>query len=368
MQSTLLVPSLPPKLSFFTCHHHIPQPHSLSNLPPLPYHTHDTLICRSTTRNNINGNNKESPWDPYDHPHELYWDSPYDRNGKKKSPWDPYDHPHEIYWDWPYDRNGRKESPYDPYEPYENPVERHEEMNDPLDPYKIVEIKFREPIEDPFDPDFNDKPVRYVDSDPSVSYKELKMADNDILIDGDGFHKISLLGCDFFIRKPQDDLDNDLYDFREVYVKPPESDAYWIPYWIPEEMYVKPPQSNVYWIPKVLSPMPEEHTRCSKKVYYRCIANEYARRKYPQFGIEEQITKVFLIKHCGNRRINDPELFLDFEETYVLDASTKSITRAKVSVTVPEARNRDKLKDMMIRCLEGDSFEITRMYSDYRLD
>lgn len=43
--------------------------------------------------------------------------------------------------------------------------------------------------------------------------------------------------------------------------------------------------------------------------------------------------QVFLIKHCGNRRINDPELFLDFEETYVLDASTKSITRAKVSVS-----------------------------------
>lgn len=37
----------------------------------------------------------------------------------------------------------------------------------------------------------------------------------DYRINEDEFHKISLMDCDFFIRKPPD-LDNDVYDFREV--------------------------------------------------------------------------------------------------------------------------------------------------------
>lgn len=37
----------------------------------------------------------------------------------------------------------------------------------------------------------------------------------DYRIDEDEFHKISLMECDFFIRKPPDP-DNDVYDFREV--------------------------------------------------------------------------------------------------------------------------------------------------------
>lgn len=37
----------------------------------------------------------------------------------------------------------------------------------------------------------------------------------DYRINEDEFHKISLLDCDFFIRKPPDP-DNDVYDFREV--------------------------------------------------------------------------------------------------------------------------------------------------------
>lgn len=37
----------------------------------------------------------------------------------------------------------------------------------------------------------------------------------DYRINEDDFHKISLLDCDFFIRKPPDP-DNDVYDFREV--------------------------------------------------------------------------------------------------------------------------------------------------------
>lgn len=37
----------------------------------------------------------------------------------------------------------------------------------------------------------------------------------DYRIDEEEFHKISLLHCDFFIRKPPDP-DNNVYDFREV--------------------------------------------------------------------------------------------------------------------------------------------------------
>lgn len=37
----------------------------------------------------------------------------------------------------------------------------------------------------------------------------------DYRINEEEFHKISLLDCDFFIRKPHDP-DNDVYDFREV--------------------------------------------------------------------------------------------------------------------------------------------------------
>lgn len=37
----------------------------------------------------------------------------------------------------------------------------------------------------------------------------------DYRINEDEFHKISLLDCDFFIRKPPDP-DNDVFDFREV--------------------------------------------------------------------------------------------------------------------------------------------------------
>jgi hypothetical protein len=36
-------------------------------------------------------------------------------------------------------------------------------------------------------------------------------------VDEDEFHKLSLLTCDFFIRKVPDP-DDDVFDFREVYV------------------------------------------------------------------------------------------------------------------------------------------------------
>ncbi|KAL5993107.1 hypothetical protein ACLOJK_014028 [Asimina triloba] len=56
------------------------------------------------------------------------------------------------------------------------------------------------------------------DSETVVDYK----------INEDEFHKINLLDCDFFIRKPPDP-DSDVYDFREMYVTPPDTDVYAIP-------------------------------------------------------------------------------------------------------------------------------------------
>lgn len=44
------------------------------------------------------------------------------------------------------------------------------------------------------------------------------------------------------------------------------------------------------------------------------------------------LLQVFLTKHYRNRRLGDPEFVLDFEEIYVIDSKTKSITRAKVIV------------------------------------
>ena len=42
--------------------------------------------------------------------------------------------------------------------------------------------------------------------------------------------------------------------------------------------------------------------------------------------------QVFLFKHYRNRRLGDPDFVLDFDEIYVIDSKTKSITRAKVLV------------------------------------
>ena len=41
-----------------------------------------------------------------------------------------------------------------------------------------------------------------------------------------------------------------------------------------------------------------------------------------------------MTKHYRNRRLDDPEFVLDFEEIYVIDSQTKSITRAKVLVRI----------------------------------
>lgn len=51
------------------------------------------------------------------------------------------------------------------------------------------------------------------------------------------------------------------------------------------------------------------------------------------------LLKVFLTKHYRNRRLDDPDFVLDFEEIYVIDSKTKSITRAKVLVSINSTLN-----------------------------
>ncbi|KAG5050457.1 hypothetical protein GmHk_04G011865 [Glycine max] len=59
--------------------------------------------------------------------------------------------------------------------------------------------------------------------------------------------------------------------------------------------------------------------------------------------------QVYLTKHYKNRRKGDPEFVLDFEEIYVIDSKTKSITRAKVLVTAPGGRTRDRRSDLLLQ-------------------
>lgn len=164
----------------------------------------------------------------------------------------------------------------------------------------------------------------------------------DYRINEEEFHKISLFDCDFFIRKPPDP-DNDVYDFREMYVTPPDTD--------------------VYAIPKVLSQMPQKYIRCSKSDYgcYNVTEPPVDAPRDPLYKSTKDIMKVFLMKHYRNRRANDPEFFLDFEEIYVIDSKKKSITRAKVLVAVPEGRNRDRRKDLLTVRDNGASFKIIPM-------
>ncbi|GMI78384.1 plastid transcriptionally active 6 [Hibiscus trionum] len=168
------------------------------------------------------------------------------------------------------------------------------------------------------------------DSDMVVDYR----------INEEEFHKISLMDCDFFIRKPPDP-DNDVYDFREMYVTPPDTD--------------------VYSIPKVLAPMPQKYIRCAMSDYgcYNVTEPPIDAPRDPLYKSEREVMKVFLTKHYRNRRLGDPEFVLDFEEIYVIDSKTKSITRAKVLVTVPGGRNRDRKSDLLVIRENGNSFKIT---------
>ncbi|GAB4844200.1 PLASTID TRANSCRIPTIONALLY ACTIVE protein 6, chloroplastic [Ancistrocladus abbreviatus] len=164
----------------------------------------------------------------------------------------------------------------------------------------------------------------------------------DYRINEEEFHKISLLDCDFFIRKPPDP-DDDVYDFREMYVTPPDTD--------------------VYAIPKVLAKMPQKYIRCAKSDYgcYNVTEPPIDAPRDPMYKSEREVLKVFLTKHYRNRRLNDPEFVLDFEEIYVIDSKTRSITRAKVLVTALGGRNRDRKSDLLVIRDNGNSFKIVHV-------
>ncbi|XP_048436498.1 PLASTID TRANSCRIPTIONALLY ACTIVE protein 6, chloroplastic [Pyrus x bretschneideri] len=161
----------------------------------------------------------------------------------------------------------------------------------------------------------------------------------DYRINEDEFHKISLLDCDFFIRKPPDP-DNDVYDFREMYVTPPDTD--------------------VYAIPRVLAPMPQKYIRCAKSDFscYNVTEPPIDAPRDPLYKSERDVLKVYLTKHYRNRRLGDPDFVLDFEEIYVLDSKIKSISRAKVLVSVLGGRSRDRRHDLLVIRDNGNSFRI----------
>ncbi|KAI3990991.1 hypothetical protein MKX01_026175 [Papaver californicum] len=180
-------------------------------------------------------------------------------------------------------------------------------------------------------------------SEQSKSFVSTQGWDSEMVVDyrinEEEFHKICLLECDFFIRKPPDP-DNDVYDFREMYVTPPDTD--------------------IYSIPRVLAPMPQKYIRCAKSDYgcYNVTEPPIDAPRDPMYKSEREIAKVFLSKHYRNRRSGDPDFVVDFEEIYVIDSKTKSITRAKVLVTVPGGRDRDRKNDMLIIRDNGNSFKI----------
>ncbi|XP_020261335.1 uncharacterized protein LOC109837487 [Asparagus officinalis] len=75
-----------------------------------------------------------------------------------------------------------------------------------------------------------------------------------------------------------------------------------------------------------------KYIRCSKTDFgcYNVTEPPIDAPRDPLYKTESEIMKVFLTKHYRNRRANDSEFVLDFEEIYVIDSKSKSITRVKV--------------------------------------
>ncbi|KAL0755296.1 hypothetical protein Bca101_092964 [Brassica carinata] len=178
---------------------------------------------------------------------------------------------------------------------------------------------------------------------------------------------------DYDVEKPPDP-DNDVYDFREMYVTPPDTDIYSIPR-VLAPMPQKVPPFNPYWLLCFGTRMlcsGADNGFCFNDVlqveYIRCAMSDYGcynvteppidSPRDPLYKSERDISKVFLTKHYRNRRSNDPEFVLDLEEIYVIDSKTKSITRARVLVTVPGGRKRDRKDDLLVMRDNGTSFKI----------
>lgn len=161
----------------------------------------------------------------------------------------------------------------------------------------------------------------------------------DYKIDEDEFHKLSLYDCDFFIRKVPDQ-DNDVFDFREMYVTAPDTDT--------------------YAIPKVIGEMPKKPLRCMKSNYEYISVTEppIDTPRAPFSKTEYQAMKVFLIKHYRNLREDHEDFVLDLENIYVIDSTTKSITKADVKVEVRRGKYRDRTEETLIVRDDGTSFKI----------
>ncbi|XP_042410323.1 PLASTID TRANSCRIPTIONALLY ACTIVE protein 6, chloroplastic-like [Zingiber officinale] len=94
----------------------------------------------------------------------------------------------------------------------------------------------------------------------------------DYRINEEEFHKIRLFHCDFFIRNPPDPDDN-VYDFREMYVTPPDTD--------------------VYSILKVFATMPQKYIRCAKSNFgsYNVTEPPIDAPRDPLYKTEREIMK-----------------------------------------------------------------------------
>lgn len=159
-------------------------------------------------------------------------------------------------------------------------------------------------------------------------------------IDEKKFHKIKLHACDFFVLKVEDE-DDDVYNFQEMYVSAPDTD--------------------VYAIPKIFGTMPTVPLRCMRgqwKILVTKLLPVNGVPRAPMAASQDQIAKIFLIKHFQNGRDKEEDFVLDFEEIYVIDGADRSIKKADVAVEVPGGPDRDRNLETLIVRDNGSTFRI----------
>lgn len=181
---------------------------------------------------------------------------------------------------------------------------------------------------------------RHHESDSFISTRgEAAESIVDYKINEDEFHKLSLQHCDFFIRK-MPDPDDDVYDFREMYVTAPDTD--------------------IYSIPRVDGNLPQKPVRLTKSKFEHICVTEIPVEtlRAPMAKDERQVMKIFLMKHFKNRRADAWNFVVDFEQIYVIDSKTKSISRAKVTLNVPGGVNRDRSQEILLVHDDGTTFTV----------
>eukprot|EP00250_Pteridium_aquilinum_P009551 c18747_g1_i1 orf=81-1196(+) len=183
-------------------------------------------------------------------------------------------------------------------------------------------------------------PDRYLEGDSFISTRgEAAESIVDYKINEDEFHKLSLHHCDFFVRKVPD-VDNDVYDFREMYVTAPDTD--------------------IYAIPRADEKLPKRPVRLTASKHEHICVTEIPvdTLRSPMVKDERQVMKIFLMKHFKNRRGDAPNFVLDFDQIYVIDSKTKSISRAKVTLNVPGGVNRDRSTEVLLVHDDGTTFTV----------